>query len=207
MRRRPNKYNTPPTMIVGISGKKATGKDTLYAPLSQMGFKRVSFASYLKHDVRTKLGLSLEQTDGGLKEKPTKYQKLTGEYWTPREIMIVWGQFFRGFDKLYWVKKAFEVIRGLPKGSKICITDVRFPNEADFIKERGGTLVRLERKMELREQVYPGCSKDKDLSETALDDYGSFDIILPPEDNVNPQDLEQFAKEVYDVSLKRLANA
>lgn len=204
--RRQNKYRTPPTLIIGISGKKATGKDTLFAPLSQMGFKRVSFADALKADVRAKLGLSLEQTDGALKEHPTKYLAPSGKIWTPRAIMIAWGQFFRSFDPLFWVKKAYEIIRGLPNGSKICITDVRFPNEADFIKDKGGFLVRLERRLDLREGIYPGCSNDKDVSETALDEYGSFDYTVAADKNINPQDLEKAAKEINDAAIKHMVD-
>jgi hypothetical protein len=44
------------------------------------------------------------------------------------------------------------------------ITDVRFPNEAEKIKEKGGLLIRIES---------PRCNyNDTHSSETALDDYG-----------------------------------
>ena len=49
------------------------------------------------------------------------------------------------------------------------ITDVRFPNEANIIKEKGGIMVRVKRPTDIAE----GHS-----SETALDDYKEFDYIL-----------------------------
>lgn len=52
------------------------------------------------------------------------------------------------------------------------ITDVRFPNEADAILERGGKLIRLTRTTEVPEEIanHP--------SETALDNYNKFDYII-----------------------------
>ena len=52
------------------------------------------------------------------------------------------------------------------------ITDVRFPNEADAIKERGGILIRLTRTTPVAEEVA------KHESETALDNYNKFDYII-----------------------------
>lgn len=52
------------------------------------------------------------------------------------------------------------------------ITDVRFPNEADAILERGGKLIRLTRTTEVPEEIanHP--------SETALDNYSKFNYII-----------------------------
>jgi hypothetical protein len=49
------------------------------------------------------------------------------------------------------------------------IPDVRFPNEANAIKERGGILIRVER---------DGVKRDSHESETALDNYGGFDYVF-----------------------------
>lgn len=50
------------------------------------------------------------------------------------------------------------------------ITDVRFPNEVEAIKKRGGIVVRINR---------PSVpSTDTHESETALDDYQGFDYII-----------------------------
>ena len=52
---------------------------------------------------------------------------------------------------------------------KWIITDVRFPNEAISIKERNGTLIRINR---------PSLEKDTHISETALDDYTDWDYVI-----------------------------
>lgn len=62
------------------------------------------------------------------------------------------------------------------------ITDVRFPNEAEAIKKKGGIVVRVDR----------GLSTGEHPSETALDDY-EFDYIIP-----NKGDKTQLLEEVIN---------
>ena len=119
---------------------------------------------------------------------PTAYEKTDGWFWTPREIMIEVGQFYRQFDKNFWVRR---VLRDALDEQDACITDVRFRNEADSIRRAGGIVVRLERKPELN--VYKGTIND--ATETELDDY-SFDYVLGADFNLTPADLQAFAKGV-----------
>ena len=60
--------------------------------------------------------------------------------------------------------------------SKWIITDVRFPNEAQAIKDRGGILIRINRPQYLDNGLV--IRKDEHLSETALDDYDGFDYVI-----------------------------
>ena len=64
------------------------------------------------------------------------------------------------------------------------ITDCRFPNEAQAIKDRGGIVIRVERKpfnraggMEGNKQFSEQIKEDTHPSETALDDY-EFDYVI-----------------------------
>lgn len=79
-----------------------------------------------------------------------------------------------------WVNALFADYKGTPRNMRLVgdpmedfpnwiITDVRFPNEADAIKERGGKLIRLERVMETYSD-HP--------SETSLDNYLKFDYTI-----------------------------
>jgi len=174
--------------IIGVSGKRGSGK-SLFCDvyLRARGFHIYSFADPLKDDVRRIYGLNKEHTDGSLKELPC--DKLGGR--TPREAMIAEGEIRRKFSEngLYWVKKLFtEKINQLQSSTFVAIPDVRFKNEANFIKNHGGLLVRLERKSSLN--IYKTSLND--ISETELDDY-LFDERLEEDNNITPQDLEQFA--------------
>lgn len=192
-------------ILIGISGKKGTGKDLLASYLTKKhGFVNIPFAGELKAAVRRDFNLTIEHTDGKLKEESTELRKdlvmITEENewhttWTPREIMIAYGQFFRQFDTNYWVKKTFDKIQQIKlfqsygSDARISISDVRFRNEANYIKEQGGYLVRLERFPELN--IYKEQSKD--ISETDLDDYRDFDFVINSEFNRIPEDLERAA--------------
>jgi len=192
-------------ILIGISGKKGVGKDLLASFLKQKyGFVNIPFAHELKAAVRRDFGFTLDHTDGALKEQPTSFfreiisQESTdprSEYWTPKEIMIAYGQFFRQFDRNYWVKKTFDRIQQIRMfqnygaDQRVSISDVRFRNEADHIKSQGGILVRLERKPELN--IYK--EESMDISETELDDYQGFDFVCPKQSNIVPKDLELFS--------------
>ena len=65
------------------------------------------------------------------------------------------------------------------------ITDVRFPNEAKAIKDKGGILIRINRPQYLDNGLV--IRKDEHLSETALDDYDKFDHVIENDGTV--QDL------------------
>ena len=73
------------------------------------------------------------------------------------------------------------------------VTDVRFPNEAKAIKDRGGILIRINRPQYLDNGLV--IRKDEHLSETALDDYDGFDYVIE-NDTDSVQDLVNKVKEL-----------
>lgn len=153
----------------------------------QKGFEKVSFASPLKAHVRHFFEMTTDHTDGALKE-------IVDPRWnkSPRQIMIDIGQYYRAYDPLFWVKRAFA---SLPKLA--VISDVRFVNEADHIRNNGGIIVRLERDPALN--IYKGVIND--ISETQLDDY-RFDEVLPADRNLELVDLKQFSEYLVEKMWK-----
>jgi hypothetical protein len=86
------------------------------------------------------------------------------------KLLQWWGtEFRRAQDENYWVNKLFASI---PSNTDIAIvSDVRFPNEADGIVDRGGYNVNVQR---LRKDGTVYYSSDRPVdhpSETALDGY------------------------------------
>lgn len=174
-------------MILGISGKRGTGKSLLASYLvKNHGWREMPLARELKRRVRADFDLTVDQTDGVLKEIIDPRYGIT-----PRELMIRYGQFFRAIDEMFWVKQVFYHIDRIPEGTNVVIPDVRFKNEARFITSKGGSLVRLERSKDLN--VYK--TELQDSSETDLDDY-SFPLVVPEERNEVPEDLERLAKHI-----------
>jgi len=172
--------------IIAIAGKKAAGKDLLGKYLMVDGFKRFAFGDIIRERVIRDFGLSAEQVYGTLKEAvDTRWNT------TPRVIMEKYGMFFRKFDAQYWIKQLGKLIEE-SDADKIVVTDVRLIAEVDFLKSLGAKVIRLERYAEHRQRIYPGPESTA-ITEIELDDFKGFDIVLPPEKNQVPEDLEEFA--------------
>jgi uncharacterized protein YqkB len=78
------------------------------------------------------------------------------------------------------------------KGNLVYITDGRFPNEIDSAKNSGFVTIRLETsedtriaRIESRDGKKPTREALYHASETALDDYVNFDLILDNNNNLN----------------------
>jgi hypothetical protein len=97
-------------------------------------------------------------------------------YFTPRTLLQYWGtEYRRAQDELYWVKKCMTQRKD---GVINIITDVRFPNEVQAVKDAGGLVVRIERgnRSKVSNQEHP--------SETALDGYIDWDVLLLNDDTL-----------------------
>jgi hypothetical protein len=94
-------------------------------------------------------------------------------------LQLIGTELFRvHFDKDTWVKSLFSTYGDacLKRDNILIIPDVRFPNEADLILEKGGILIRLE-----GDPTNTRLNSSRDLnhiSETALDDYKNFTKII-----------------------------
>jgi len=159
-------------ILIGIGHKKRRGKDASANRLvDKHGFVRVSWADSLKTACRNIFFFSEEQLYGNKKE-------VVDPRWgrTPRWILQQFGtEACRdNIDKDIWVKSAWLRVQEIWKDDPtrgIVIPDVRFPNEADFVKEKGGFLWRVDRDI-------PDDENSDHPSETSLDTYERWDQIL-----------------------------
>lgn len=154
------------TLIVGLSGKKRSGKNSVYF-LSKIlvdeddtgVLRKVSMADALK-EIAIGLGWNEVKDDKGR-----------------RLLQLLGTQVCREcIDDGYWVKRAEERIQKLlaePKPPKlIMIPDIRFPNEVEMVRRLGGELWRV------RRPVIEYTQTDTHISETALDNYTDWDVRL-----------------------------
>lgn len=175
--------------ILGISGKARSGKTTLANELAaRFGWNHLSLASVLKAKARTEFGLTEDQVNGEGKEKPCHLYHSDGV--TPmvaREVLIRLGLLYRSIDPMFWIRQLEAQIDSTRVN---VISDVRFINEANWINDKGGILVRLNRAVELR-----GGDID-DPSETQLDNYPRFSLVTPESWNVDATDIPPLAMRV-----------
>lgn len=160
-------------MLVGLTGLARSGKDTVGEYLETKGFQRKSFAAPMKIIAR-EIDPILDVTvtgDGSPVITHTDGTQIFGNVPVKTEAVrlsdvLPWGEdavkasfpeyrrflqrlgteAFRGFDEEFWINWLFNELDATdPAPAHVCITDARFPNEVDKIRERGGVMWRIER--------------------------------------------------------------
>jgi hypothetical protein len=140
-------------MILGVTGLIGSGKDTVADYLCTFhGFKRVSFAASLKDAVSAVFGWDRELLEGSTKTS-REWREQTDIWWstrlqmdiTPRWVLQYWGTevLRNNFHKDIWVASVENKLR--QSKDNIVITDCRFVNEVNAIKNAGGTTMRVVR--------------------------------------------------------------
>ena len=160
--------------ILGLGVTAQVGKDTAaeYIEENYPGAHRVAFADKLKQISIMLFGLSQEQCYGPVEIK----EKIDPRYGlTPREILQALGQKMREIYPDIWVDTVFyTTIPELKEQGfdKFIVSDVRYPNEADKVRDREGEVVKIEREAG---GVSVGA---KHTSETAMLNYTDYFTIV-----------------------------
>lgn len=143
-------------MIIGISGKLQSGKDTTADYLvKKYGFIRIAFADKLKEIAKDLFFWDGEKDDYG------------------RKLLQDIGVAMRKVKEDVWVNYVLQKVNDTRLTTKNwVITDVRFKNEADLVRLSGGDLWRIERKLDRTHEA------NKHISEVDLDDYKQFGVII-----------------------------
>jgi len=181
-------------MLIGISGKARVGKDTFAEMLAEELYKRthklyviMAYAHELKKAVQAHFNLSYSQLWGDKKEVEDRRYPKGDRFWTGREMLQEYGQFFRTIDNNFWVKKLFDVIDD-NEYENVIITDLRHLNEVDAVVNKGGYHIKVVRSDK------PVVHNDQHISETALDEDYKVDALV-----LNNGTLEELKEKASDV--------
>jgi hypothetical protein len=122
----------PEKILIGITGRFGTGKSSLAALLAEQlpGAQVVAFADALKVDSHRLLEPALDRPITPEEVERLKPTCLGPIYQGYGELMRQW------YADDYWVERLAEA---LP--ARAIVADVRYPNEADWLKHRGGLLI------------------------------------------------------------------
>jgi len=135
-------------IIVGFAGYAGAGKDTLANAIERYAARfvnsntaKIAFADPMR-DMLLALGVPREY----MVERALKEVLIPGFGRSYRQLAQTlgteWGRVCHGED--FWVNAAANRVD--KSGAELVLmTDVRFPNEADYLRRRGGYLVRVNR--------------------------------------------------------------
>jgi hypothetical protein len=179
--------------LIGVHGPLNGGKDTVATYLQAKfpdRFGRYAFARPLKEACEKMFGFSMEQMeDRVLKEQ-------VDPFWgfTPRKALQLLGtEYGRGMlrDDV-WIRRAEQELMKNSKSSRgMIITDVRFPNEAEWIRDKdNAVLLYLD---------VPGLKRDErynHASEAGIDFDNLVDIKIV---NDKSKGLEHLFKQIDEI--------
>lgn len=151
----------PNARIIGIAGRIGSGKTTLANFLVEKhGYHKLSFAAHLRTE------LAHAGFPGDLLDTKPLPQEI-------RALMQAYGCAKRYLDVDYWVKKADLSLRlAMDAGrDKFVFDDLRYPNELEWLKKRGGMSVLIS----LRASRYDCLPLPEHESEKAFDNSKPFD--------------------------------
>lgn len=138
--------------LIAFCGDIGAGKDTVADYLVRShGFVTASFATPLKNTVLGvyhSLGMESRHVFGTQEDKAEAIPGLLtpeGEPMTGRHALEKVGtEGFRAACPDTWILLATHQIRAaIAAGFRVAVTDARFPNEFDVVRELGGKLVRV----------------------------------------------------------------
>lgn len=141
-------------MIIGITGLKGAGKDSVAEVLiNEFGYHKMAFADTLKDMVAVAFGWDRKMLEGTtpedreVREKPDEFwSKELGRQFSPRNALEIFGtNLLRDhFYINFWIACLKKRLKDLGY-DKVVITDVRFANEIKAIRELGGEIWRVTR--------------------------------------------------------------
>ena len=139
--------------LVGLVGKSGSGKDRFFSQvLAPLGYTRLSLADAVRVFsilLFTRVYEGIEKdTSSLIRVFPYLYQEMfsmnksplarTAQQYVGTELVK------RKFDRDYWIKVLDPLVRErIEKGIKVAITDIRFPEEAEYIRSNGGLLIKM----------------------------------------------------------------
>lgn len=134
----------PRIEVLGLAGYARSGKDTVAQELLNHGYMPMSFAGPIKKAMLTLNPLVDEDKTYKDIVDDMGLEAAKGEYPEVRRLLQVFGtEVGRNmFSEDFWVEQALQSI---PDGFKVVFTDVRYPNEANMIKEFGGQVWWVQR--------------------------------------------------------------
>lgn len=134
--------------IIGLTGTAGVGKDTVRAFLEEHGFNGMAFADPIRDMIRTLMtGCGID--DAYMDSRDLKESIIPELGVSYRHMAQTLGtEFGRNLHSDFWLRLAGAYIADVGEsllGCDFVISDVRFVNEAQWVRDRGGEIWRIVR--------------------------------------------------------------
>jgi hypothetical protein len=169
-------------MIIGVAGKKRSGKDTLCGFLKEFHpFERIAFAGPL-WEILLETDPWVQTDDGFMRltllNELYGYEHCKTHFPDVREYMKKLGTegAREHISQTVWLDIAKNRMLANPDQSFL-ISDVRFDNEAAMIQRLGGIVLKLDREMEGEEDTHPSENIEQVMADLNLLNNGDLDDL------------------------------
>lgn len=137
------KRHVGPPRLAGLIGQAGSGKDLVASHLRMVDYQRFGFADQVRKEIWEAYGLHRSFPKGAPVDLSSAKHIWEKPLPTPtRKLLQWWGtEYRRREDSRYWIKKLQPIVEDLLlRGGLIVISDVRFLNEAEWIRELNGEI-------------------------------------------------------------------
>lgn len=129
-------------MIIGLTGYAQSGKDTVANILvDKYGFTRIAFADKIREFLYS-INPMISGEPLQIKVDVEGWEKAKQHPEVRRLLQVTGTSARKLFGSQFWIN---QTLRHFATEPKIVIADVRFRNEADFLKANGGQVWRIQR--------------------------------------------------------------
>lgn len=168
-------------MIIAFCGYSRVGKDT--AAVFLPNFRRIAFADQLKEDLA---GFILTHYGIDVWHMTEEEKKLV------RPMLVEHGRIKRAMNPNHWidlVDTKMHLLQQVGAASDFVITDLRYPNEAKYVLDKGGKVVLLSR------PGYEAANEEEARSVMEIESGGLFTRHI-----VNGGSLDELKKKVEEIA-------
>lgn len=187
-------------MLIGLVGLPGNGKGTVAKRLAEAhGFRHMKMADTLKNMLRVFLvdyGADAETVEriieGDLKEIPSEFLNGKSGRWAMQTLGTEWGRDCIG-PSIWgdiWERKVDNLLENM---KDVVVDDVRFKNEHDRVKKKGGFIVFVNGRSEAA-SAHPSDNMDWMKADYTIENDGSLrDLGLKVDDL-----LKRIRKDVWE---------
>lgn len=206
-------------MSIGFCGKMASGKDTMgyYFKRAFANSQKLSFGGELKKETQSFLDKVRKNNNYKPDDMPDKLyeqmkelalksnKKITERTSENRTLLQLYGtEYRRSQNPNYWVDKVRKVIEENPD-VVFYITDARFINEIEMLKEENVFLVKLEIKETTqkerilnRDGLLPTEEQRNHPSELECDTFKNYDMVVKSDNQLPDETFYEIIKKYRD---------